>query len=48
MIQKTKGGYEVVSKKGKRLGGPYPYVSQAVKRIQQVEHFKAKAQKEKR
>lgn len=48
MIRKTKGGYEVVSRKGKRLGGPYKLVTEAVKRIQQVEHFKHKAKEGKR
>jgi hypothetical protein len=40
MIRKTKGGYKVVSKKGKNLGGPYSSHAQAVKRLRQVEYFK--------
>lgn len=42
MIQKVKGGYKVVSEKGKKLGGPYPTKEQAVKRLKQVEHYKKK------
>ena len=46
MIEKTKGGYKVVSehktKKGKRknLGGPYKSKEEADKRLRQVEYFK--------
>lgn len=39
-ITKVKGGYEVKSKKGKNLGGPYKSKKQAVKRLGQVEYFK--------
>jgi hypothetical protein len=42
MIKKTKGGFKVVSEKGKNLGGPYPSRSQAKKRLRQVEYFKHK------
>lgn len=40
MIKKDKGGYRVVSHKGKNLGGPYKSKKQAVKRLMQVEYFK--------
>jgi hypothetical protein len=40
MIRKTKGGYKVVSKKGKNLGGPYKSKKDAAKRLGQVEWFK--------
>lgn len=40
VIVKTKKGFEVQSKKGKKLGGPYKTRKEAVKRLQQVEHFK--------
>ena len=40
MIRKVKGGYKVVSHKGKNLGGPYTSLAQAKKRLQQVEYFK--------
>ena len=39
-IRKVKGGYKVLSKKGKNLGGPYKSKSQAQKRLGQVEYFK--------
>jgi hypothetical protein len=42
MIRKTKGGYKVVSHKGKNLGGPYRSRSEAVQRLQVVEFFKHK------
>jgi len=42
MIVKKKGGYCVVSKKGKNLGGPYKTKREAQKRLQQVEYFKHK------
>jgi hypothetical protein len=40
MIKKTKGGYKVVSKKGKNLSRPGLSKSAAKKRLAQVEHFK--------
>lgn len=40
MIRKVKGGYKVVSKKGKNLGGPYKTKTEAKKRLRQVEFFK--------
>lgn len=40
MIVKMKGGYKVVSTKGKNLGGPYKTLKEAKKRLRQVEFFK--------
>jgi hypothetical protein len=40
MIKKVKGGYQVVSSKGKNLGGPYRTLELAKKRLRQVEFFK--------
>jgi len=40
MIVKVKGGYKVVSTKGKNLGGPYKTKEEAKKRLRQVEFFK--------
>jgi len=40
MIRKTKNGYQVVSSKGKNLGGPYRTLELAKKRLRQVEFFK--------
>ncbi len=40
MIVKVKGGYKVVSSKGKNLGGPYRTKEEAKKRLRQVEFFK--------
>jgi hypothetical protein len=40
MIVKVKGGYKVVSTKGKNLGGPYRTLKEAKKRLRQVEFFK--------
>jgi len=40
MIVKVKGGYKVVSSKGKNLGGPYKTKEEAQKRLRQVEFFK--------
>jgi hypothetical protein len=42
MIIKRKDGYVVVSKSGKRLGGPYSSKKGALKRLRQVEYFKNK------
>lgn len=43
MIKKTGSGYTVVSKtSGRRLGGPYRTKAQALRRLRQVEYFKAK------
>jgi hypothetical protein len=40
MIIKVSGGYQVVSRKGKNLGGPYKTLGAAKKRLRQVEFFK--------
>jgi hypothetical protein len=40
MIVKVQGGYQVVSTKGKNLGGPYKTLEEAKKRLRQVEFFK--------
>ena len=40
MIRKVKGGYKVLSEKGKNLGGPYKTKGEAEKRLRQVEYFK--------
>lgn len=40
MIVKVREGYKVVSSKGKNLGGPYPTLEEAKKRLRQVEFFK--------
>lgn len=42
MIRKVKGGYKVVSKSGKNLGGPYKSKAAAQRRLRQVEYFKHK------
>jgi len=40
VIKKVKGGYQVVSSKGRNLGGPYKDLETAKKRLRQVEFFK--------
>jgi hypothetical protein len=40
VIRKTKDGYQVLSSKGKNLGGPYKTFEEAKKRLHQVEFFK--------
>jgi hypothetical protein len=42
MIKREKGGYRVVSEKGKNLGGPYKTRKEAQKRLREVEFFKHK------
>lgn len=42
MIRKVKGKWHVYSESGKHMGGPYNTRDQAVKRLQQIEHFKHK------
>jgi hypothetical protein len=42
MIKKVAGGYQVLSEKGKNLGGPYKSKAEAQKRLRQVEFFKHK------
>jgi hypothetical protein len=40
MIRKVRGGYQVISSKGRNLGGPYKTVALAKKRLRQIEFFK--------
>ena len=40
MIKKLRNGYQVVSSKGRNLGGPYKTIEEAKKRLRQVEFFK--------
>lgn len=40
MIQKVKAGYQVLSSKGKNLGGPYKTLEAAKRRLREVEFFK--------
>lgn len=40
MIRKTKSGFQVLSEKGKNLGGPYRSRAEAIRRLRQVEFFK--------
>jgi hypothetical protein len=40
MIKKVKGGYQVVSTKGRNLGGPYESLAAAKRRLRAVEFFK--------
>jgi hypothetical protein len=40
LIKKVSGGYKVVSKKGKNLGGPCKTKAEAQKRLRQVEFYK--------
>jgi hypothetical protein len=40
MIKKVKGGYQVLSSKGRNMGGPYKTLEEAQKRLRQVEYFK--------
>lgn len=40
MIKKVKGGYRVLSEKGKNLGGPYKTKAEAERRLRRVEFFK--------
>ncbi len=40
MIKKVKGGYQVLSSKGKNMAGPYKTREEALKRLRQVEFFK--------
>jgi hypothetical protein len=42
MIKKVKGGYSVLSEKGRNMGGPYKTRAEAAKRLRQVEFFKHK------
>jgi hypothetical protein len=40
VIKKVEEGYQVLSRKGKNLGGPYKTLEKAKKRLRQVEFFK--------
>jgi hypothetical protein len=40
MIVRVPGGYQVVSNKGKNLGGTYKTLEEAKKRLRQLEFFK--------
>jgi hypothetical protein len=40
MIKQVKGGYKVLSSKGRNMGGPYKTREEALKRLRQVEFFK--------
>jgi hypothetical protein len=40
MIVEVDGGYQVLSKSGKNLGGPYKTLEAARRRLHQVEYFK--------
>ena len=40
MIKKVSGGYQVLSSKGRNMGGPYKTRDEALKRLRQVEFFK--------
>jgi hypothetical protein len=44
MIKKVKYGYQVLSSKGRNLGGPYRTLAEAQKRLRQVEFFKHRSQ----
>jgi len=40
MIRKKKGGFQVLSHRGRNIGGPYKTLEEAKKRLRQVEFFK--------
>jgi len=40
MIKKVREGYQVLSSKGRNMGGPYKTLEEAKKRLRQVEFFK--------
>jgi len=40
MIVRVRRGSQVLSRKGKNLGGPYKTLDEAKKRLRQVEFFK--------
>ena len=42
MIKKVAGGYQVLSSKGRNMGGLYKTKKEALKRLRQVEFFKRK------
>jgi len=45
MIKKVREGFQVLSSKGKNLGGPYRTLDEAKKRLSQVEFFKHRVKK---
>jgi hypothetical protein len=45
MIVEEKGGWSVKSETGKHLGGPYPSLETAKKRLRMIEYFKRKKQR---
>ncbi len=44
MIVQVKGGFKVLSSKGRNLGGPYKTRAEALRRLRQVEFFKRQHQ----
>jgi len=42
VIAIVEGGYQVLSRSGKNLGGPYKTLEEAKRRLRQVEFFKHK------
>lgn len=45
LIKRGKGGYRVLSSKGKNLGGPYKTLEEAKIRLRRVESFKHSGQR---
>ena len=45
MIRKTGGGYKVVSHTGKTLSRVYKSMSEAKKRLREIEYWKAKGKR---
>lgn len=45
MIRKVKGGYQVVSEKGKNLSGVLKTRKEAQDRLREIEYFKHKKEK---
>lgn len=41
MIKKTSKGYQVLSEKGKNLGGPYKSKEEAQERLREIEYYKS-------
>lgn len=44
MIKRVSGGYQVLSRLGKNLGGPYKTLEQAQTRLREIEIFKRRIQ----
>ena len=40
MIVRVRGGYQVLSSKGRNMGGPYKTPEEAQRRLRQAEFFK--------